>query len=82
MVDESSQNMYLYEITNFLNWVYISAENQSYGETEHCSDRWEAELSVFAVEDDVRKKRCIRQKVQNLDEDHQLLDFETFVAGK
>ena len=81
-VGESSQNTYLCEISNFLNWVYRSAGNQVYGETEPCSDSWAAELSVFAVEDDARRKRFIKQKAMNPDEGDPPLDFDSFVAGK
>ena len=53
-----------------------------YGETEPCSDSWAAELSVFTVEDDARRKRFIKQKVKNPDEGDPPLDFDRFVAGK
>ena len=55
-VGESSQNTYLCEISNLLNWMYRGADNQVYGETEPCRDSWAAELSVFAVDADARRK--------------------------
>ena len=81
-VGESSQNTYLCEITNFLNWVYRTEENRSYGETAPCIESWTTELSVFAREDDARRKRFIKFKVQNPDEGDPPLDFDSFVAGK
>ena len=81
-VGESSQKTYICEITNFLNWVYRTEGNQSYGETAPCIESWTRELSVFVTEDDARRKRFIKFKVQNPDEGDPPLDFDAFVAGK
>ena len=81
-VSEGSQNTYLCAMVNFLNWVYRSAQNQVYGESEPCSDSWLVELSVFGADGDDRRKKAIRQKLDAPSDDDPPLDFEKLVAGK